>query len=77
MFTPNFIQAMSMTPKGTKQRMVNVEDTKPGGRTSGSLNKCLISGNGLLARSDLDPLCSSKAIKKEQSLRLNLKQNTY
>ena len=49
MLTPNFIQAISMIPKGSKQRPVKAVETTVGGLFSGSLNKCLISGLGLLA----------------------------
>ena len=49
--TPNRSQAMSMTAKGRRQSPVNAVETSAGGRFSGSLNKCRISGLGLLGAS--------------------------
>ena len=46
--TPNFIQPTIIMPIGTKQRPVKAVDTSWGGLTSGSLNRCRISGLGLL-----------------------------
>ena len=46
--TPNFIQPTIIMAIGTKQRPVKAVDTSWGGLTSGSLNRCRISGLGLL-----------------------------
>ncbi len=52
---PILSQPMNMIRMGARQRRVKALETTGGGRTSGSLNLCLISG--LTAVSDTDPVC--------------------
>ena len=51
-FTPNLIQIIKQTNRGSKHKMVNTVLTAVEGLLSGSLNSCVISGLGRLFDED-------------------------
>ena len=74
--TPNFIQPTIIMPIGTKQRPVKAVDTSWGGLTSGSLNRCRISGLGLL-RGRAPPAWPSAPRKKYGKISIHCVANVY